>query len=52
MGSARREGIEEGMQKRNYEIAKKMLKSHIDVVQISDFTELDIQEIRDLEPEI
>jgi predicted transposase/invertase (TIGR01784 family) len=59
MGSARREGIEEGMQKgmqkgmqqgmqkRNYEIAKKMLKSHIDVVQISDFTELDIQEIRD-----
>ena len=47
--NGRREGIEEGIQTRNMEIAKNLLKDHLDINTIMQYTGLTKQEILKLQ---
>lgn len=48
LDTAREEGFEEGIQQRNFEIAKEMLKKGLDNQTISEITGLSIEDIGSL----
>lgn len=51
LSTAREEGIEKGLLKEKYTIARKMLAANLSFEQIAEFTDLDINEIKKLQDE-